>query len=106
MRPAIRCRRLSPPGRQARVHPMAMYTVPTLSFPRIRTVRGRSGSLAIPTALGKASARHCHWHRGAGLPFTLAAAHAHAALVELLCGNAAETFRLADRGLALATEHA
>ena len=44
--------------------------------------------------------------QGAGLPFTLAATHAHAALVELLCGNAAETFRLADRGLALATAHA
>ena len=43
---------------------------------------------------------------GAGLPFTLAVAHVHAALVELLCGNAAETFRLADRGLAFTTKHA
>ncbi|HTP26457.1 MAG TPA: hypothetical protein VMK12_12465, partial [Anaeromyxobacteraceae bacterium] len=42
----------------------------------------------------------------AGLPFTLAAAHAHVAFVELLCGNAAEAFRLADQGLALAAEHA
>jgi DNA-binding winged helix-turn-helix (wHTH) protein/tetratricopeptide (TPR) repeat protein/type II secretory pathway predicted ATPase ExeA len=42
----------------------------------------------------------------AGLPFTLAAAHVHVAFVELLCGNATEAFRLADRGLALATEHA
>jgi predicted ATPase len=42
----------------------------------------------------------------AGLPFTLAAAHAHVALGELLCGNATEAFRLADRGLAIATEHA
>jgi predicted ATPase len=41
----------------------------------------------------------------AGLPFALAAAHAHVALAELLCGNATETFRLADRGLALAVEH-
>jgi tetratricopeptide (TPR) repeat protein len=42
----------------------------------------------------------------AGLPFTLAAAHVHAALVELLCGNAAEAFRLADQGAVLTTEHA
>jgi tetratricopeptide (TPR) repeat protein len=42
----------------------------------------------------------------AGLPFSLAAAHVHVALAELLCGNATGTFRLADRGLALATEHA
>jgi len=42
----------------------------------------------------------------AGLPFTLAAAHTHVAFVELLCGNATEGFRLTDRGLALATEHA
>ena len=41
----------------------------------------------------------------AGLPFTLAAAHVHVALAELLCGNATETFRLADRGWALAAEH-
>lgn len=38
-------------------------------------------------------------------PFTLAVAHAHVALAELLRGNANETFRLADRGLALAVEH-
>jgi DNA-binding winged helix-turn-helix (wHTH) protein/tetratricopeptide (TPR) repeat protein len=42
----------------------------------------------------------------AKLPFTIAAAHVHAAFIELLCGNAAETFRLADRALALTTEHA
>jgi tetratricopeptide (TPR) repeat protein len=41
-----------------------------------------------------------------GLPFTLAGADVHVALVELLCGNATEAFRLAGRGLALATEHA
>lgn len=43
---------------------------------------------------------------GAGVPFTSAAAHVHAALVELLCGDAAETLRLADQGLAFTTEHA
>jgi predicted ATPase len=43
---------------------------------------------------------------GAKLPFTVAAAHVHAAFVELLCGDAAETFRLAERALALTTEHA
>ena len=68
MRPAIRCRRLSPPGRRARVQPMATYTAPTLSLPRIRTVGGRSGFLGIPTALGKAIVRHCHSRRGPGCP--------------------------------------
>lgn len=41
----------------------------------------------------------------AGLPFALAGAHWHVAFVELLCGNASEALRLADRGLALAAEH-
>jgi DNA-binding winged helix-turn-helix (wHTH) protein/tetratricopeptide (TPR) repeat protein len=42
----------------------------------------------------------------AEVPFTLAAAYVHAAFVELLCGDATETFRLSDQGLALANEHA
>jgi DNA-binding winged helix-turn-helix (wHTH) protein/tetratricopeptide (TPR) repeat protein len=57
------------------------------------------------------SARHSYRRalslaQEAGLPFGLAGAHWHVAFVELLCGNATEAFHLADRGLALATEHA
>lgn len=42
----------------------------------------------------------------AALPFTLTAAHTHAALGAILCGSSSETLRLAERGLALASEHA